>query len=113
MTKELIRFKEITNQMSIEELDFSNMVEKKDKNVLRGELDFILKRQGFEYKSEDIIDVFSLYKLNEMIAKSIDLIDMDRWNVVEKILKKEVTFKDAMYIVDVLWEEDIEILELS
>lgn len=112
MTNEFLRFNEIVSEMDFEELDFSNMLEKSDKRTLRGELDFILERQGFSYTSSDIVDVFSLYKLNEMIKKNIDLADMDRWNSVELILGKEISFKDAMHIAHILWEEEIEILEL-
>lgn len=112
MTSEFLRFNEIVNEMSFGDLDLSNMLEKYDKNILRGELDFILERQGFDYTSSDIVDSYSIYKLNEMIKKNIDLADMDRWNSVEIILGREINFKDAMYIANILWEENIEILEL-
>lgn len=112
MTNDLLRFKEVASGINFKELDFCNMKEKKDKTILRRELDFLLQKQGFTYTSKDIIDVFTIYKLNQMISNNIDLIDMDRWNAVESILKKEITFDDAMHIVNVLWEEDIEVLEL-
>lgn len=113
MTNEFLRFNEIIKEMNFGELDLSNMLEKTDKNILRGELDFILKRQGFCYTSNDIIDVFSIYKLNEMIKNNIDLVDMDRWNAIEDMLGKEISFSDAMHIANKLWEEDIEVLELA
>ena len=51
-------------------------------------------------------------KLNEMIKKNIDLVDMDRWNVIEDVLGKEISFDDALYIANKLWEENIEVLDL-
>lgn len=48
-----------------------------------------------------------------MVEEQIELIDMDRWKIVEQMVKTSVSWVEAKKIIDVLYEMDIEVLELG
>lgn len=87
-------------------------ISKSEYEKLREDVVNLLEKQSREDFVDDIIEYFSLEKLETMIEKNIDLVDMDRWVAMEKLVKCDLKWDEAIGIINKMWEYDIEILEL-
>lgn len=113
MNKYLVEFNNVVKSMVFEKVERVYVFTDDDAKELKAKLQSLLKAQGREDMADDIMKDFTLDKINTMVNENIDLIDMDRWVLIENLLKRSITFKDAMFIANKLWEQDIEVLEIS
>lgn len=69
---------------------------------------------GFVY--EDMLSKIKRPKRKKQFAEAViylyDLIDFDRWQIIQDKIGIELSFEVAMGITDILYENDIEVLEL-
>lgn len=78
------------------------------------------KRNGYPKTDSYDIEAFMLnsiddnlyYQFWECIAEDYELCDFDRWIYFERRCNIEIPYSDFLKIMNVLWENDIEILEL-
>lgn len=78
------------------------------------------KRNGYPYPDEIDIKDFQMtektdelyYQFWECIAEDYELCDFDRYIHFERRCNIEIPYIDFLKIMNVLWENDIEILEL-
>lgn len=59
-----------------------------------------------------IEDCREMNELKEAILNNYDFIDFDCWMAIEDLIKSKISFEDAMKINNVLWENDISVLDL-
>lgn len=77
--------------------------------------DNYFKRNGYPDGMESVgFDIYDCRhgELKEAIINNYDFCDYDRWIAIEKLIKHDISFEDAMRIDGVLFENDIEIFDL-
>ncbi len=72
----------------------------------------LLIKQGRGNIAEGVTQDFRSQQLRTMVEKNIDLVDMDRWNSIEKISKCKLPWDEACKLIDCFYELDIEVLDL-
>lgn len=70
-----------------------------------------LKPEGRAPFIGSVMKNFTEDQLRAMVSQNIDLLDMDRWKLVDRMVKTFLTWEEAKKIIDVLYEMEIEILE--
>lgn len=86
--------------------------------TLRNILSETLIEQGSDYYAtgenlDEIMRVFREEQILAIIEHDCQLLDVDRWVILEELLNQELDYESAMRIEKAFYESDIETLDLA
>ena len=74
-----------------------------------------LINQGRDYSNEMVREVMDIFRDDQIdaILTGIDITEVDRWILLEKLIGTELEPLVALDIINKFWEHDVDVLDLK